>query len=884
MNGACRANGAAAPIPTGSRKLVQSLREIVHCPEPEIYAMLRECNMDPNEAVHRLLAQDTFHEVKSKREKKKEIREPPESRSRTVNNSSGHGTRVGTDRGARSTSSQSSSTDYGTFKGKPNHKKENGTNALPNSLLLESATVSSSSTQRPTIPSKSVPQGNVIQSTNITGGLSMPMQSSSVFQNSWLGRPGHVSMADIVKMGRPQSQPSSMPVMASEKSYMAQNADMLKMSHHKAKQSPATVLPSDLDEKLESRQESTHVLEISHNVQIAEGQHNVDDGWSLIDGQPMESVSTTPEMSGVSTGYANSLELASSSLVDDGTHLHVDPHLEEIHNLEESLNVTIMPAESRSTSVSDRQIQVDTSKGASHINEGLLKSTNSYSSQRLDLDHHEGSLAVEDVILEISSDAADFSQLSLHETSTKPIEDSPAVIIPNHLRVTNADCAYLSFGSFGSGAFAGSFPSKPLESNLEVTPVIDDASRIANSDARNESDSNRRLKPMLTDNVASRSHAGPENLDEPSTSQPEMVRNDPLDTTYGLQYNSPSGSSYAISSCTQPNATTYTYPQGNTQMQSLSHLSSLMQQPNTLQNSILAASIPHLRDFDLPLSPLLTTQSMPTRYSTTESSISGSKISMPEALKPGVFSDAQSTPQSLPSTTMLTSLVFPQNLPVHHYSQPALPLGHFANIISYPFLPHSYAYLPSVHQAFTANSPFHQSTAAVPSAGMKYSQPQYRSSLSVASLPQASAIGSAYGGFGSSANVPAGYTLNHTTASTNMMIGLDEALSLQHREASHHIPLQQSENPAMWIHGAGSRTMSALPTSTFYNYPGQNQHSGFRQTQQSSHLGALGYPNLHHDAQAGPSQEHQQNLSDGNMSDSQTVQSQPANQIWQHGY
>ncbi|CAL9049530.1 unnamed protein product [Musa banksii] len=364
MSGACRANGAAAPIPTGSRKLVQSLREIVHCPEPEIYAMLRECNMDPNEAVHRLLAQGVCQASVTVMNFTSIdfgfAREPPESRSRTVNSSSGHGTRVGTDLGARSTSSQSN---YGTFKGKPNHKKENGTNALPNSLLLESATVSSSPTQRPTIPSKSVPQGNVIQSTSITGGLSMPMQSSSVFQNSWLGRPGHVSMADIVKMGRPQT-----------------------------KQSPATVLPSDLDEKLESRQESTHVLEISHNVRIAEGQHNVDDGWSLIDGQPMESVSTTPEMSGVSTGYANSLELASSSLVDDGTHLHVDPHLEEIHNLEESLNVTIMPAESRSTSVSDRQIQVDTSKGASHINEGLLKSTNSYSSQRLDLDHHEGKI------------------------------------------------------------------------------------------------------------------------------------------------------------------------------------------------------------------------------------------------------------------------------------------------------------------------------------------------------------------------------------------------------------------------------------------------------------------------------------------------------------
>ncbi|RWV93051.1 hypothetical protein BHE74_00056119 [Ensete ventricosum] len=41
----------------GSRKLVQSLKEIVNCAEAEIYAMLRECNMDPNEAVHRLLSQ-----------------------------------------------------------------------------------------------------------------------------------------------------------------------------------------------------------------------------------------------------------------------------------------------------------------------------------------------------------------------------------------------------------------------------------------------------------------------------------------------------------------------------------------------------------------------------------------------------------------------------------------------------------------------------------------------------------------------------------------------------------------------------------------------------------------------------------------------------------
>jgi hypothetical protein len=48
---------AAGPVPQSSRKLVQSLKEIVNRPEPEIYAALRECGMDPDEAVSRLLSQ-----------------------------------------------------------------------------------------------------------------------------------------------------------------------------------------------------------------------------------------------------------------------------------------------------------------------------------------------------------------------------------------------------------------------------------------------------------------------------------------------------------------------------------------------------------------------------------------------------------------------------------------------------------------------------------------------------------------------------------------------------------------------------------------------------------------------------------------------------------
>ncbi|WOK91538.1 hypothetical protein Cni_G00229 [Canna indica] len=878
-----RGNGAASagPIPVGSKKLVQSLKEIVNCPETEIYAMLRECNMDPNEAVHRLLSQDTFHEVKSKRDKKKEIREPSESRSRAVSNSSGRGPRGGTDRGSRSISSQSGLTDHGALKGKSMHKKENGTGAAPTLSAIESTAIASNPTKRSTVPSNTASMGNTTQATSYADGITTPLQSSSGFQNSWLGKPGQVSMADIVKMGRPQGKHPGLPGVASEWPYMPQNAAMSDMSHHITKQSPTTVLPRESDKKLNSFQESTCDAENNHDLGFAEGQQVSDDGWTLVDEQPTESVPTRPEISGASVAYSNPQELTPSSLVIEATNLHIDPQSKDNHDLEEKP----LPSESRSTSVSERQIELDNSKDVSHLDEGLFLNTNSYKSQSLEFDGQEGSLSSEDYAAELSPATAKLRQLSLHEeTSTKPIETTPAVIIPNHLRVTNADCAYLSFGSFGSGAFSGSFSSKPLESNLEVAPVIDDASEIDDSNARDhEYYGNGQLNPTLTENVASVSGTASENIDRPSASQPDVMTNDSLDATHGLQYNFPSATTYAVPSSTQTNATAYTYLQGNAQLQSLSPFSSLMQ-PNTLQNNILAASIPHLRDYELPLSPLLTTQSMPTRYSTSVSSISGPTVSVQEALRPAMFSNPQTAPQSLTSTTMLTSPALPQPLPVHHYSQPALPLGHFANMISYPILPQSYTYLPSMQQPFSANSPFHQSPAAVPGSGMKYSQPQYKSSLSMTSLPQASAIASAYGGFGSSSSIPGAFALNHTTASASTTMGFDEALSLQYKEGGHYLPIQQSENPAMWMHGAGSRTMSALPANNFYNYQqGQSQHGGFRQGQQPSQLSALGYSNLYH-SQAGPSREHLQNPGEGNLNGSQKTQSQQTNQIWQHGY
>lgn len=53
--------GGVGSIPAASRKMVMELKEIVNnTSEVEIYATLKDCHMDPNEAVNRLLSQGPY--------------------------------------------------------------------------------------------------------------------------------------------------------------------------------------------------------------------------------------------------------------------------------------------------------------------------------------------------------------------------------------------------------------------------------------------------------------------------------------------------------------------------------------------------------------------------------------------------------------------------------------------------------------------------------------------------------------------------------------------------------------------------------------------------------------------------------------------------------
>lgn len=847
-----KGNSVISGIPAGSRKMVQSLKEIVNCPEPEIYAMLKDCNMDPNEAVNRLLSQDPFHEVKSKREKKKENKETTDPRSRVANHTTHRGGRGGADRYGRGGSTQFSSNELGVSHGKPAYMKENGTHTYGGSSSSASSMAGNNVNRRTTLHSDSAATESKMSTVGASDGVSSSLQPPSGFQSPWLGVPGQVSMADIVKMGRPHNKASAMP------------------PHHSVNHHHPAVPNHDLHL---SENHAAKMSELNPEPEVSASQHDhSNDEWPSIEQPSATNVPSVLEAPVDSELYADP-----SNLPLDRVNQHMKSQLDDVQPADDGHVETLDGSHVGPASVSSINIQEDGSVGSSIFENNIYGNVSSYQPPRHAFEHEAEDGA--------SSVTANVQQLSLQGDDQGPPleEDHPSVIIPNHLQVHAQDCSHLSFGSFGSGissAFSGPFASRPLTNNLEEPSEVVDASSAAHSDTRNpEYYGDEHLRNTADESLIHRAGVSPGNYESPSVPQPEVLKEETPEAQAN-QYTFPSSApGYTYENSQQLNAA-FNNPQTSSQMQNITPFSSVMQAyTNSLPSTLLASTVQPGREPDLPYSPFPVTQSMPTKYSNTASSISGPSISMPEALRASSISTPQPTPQTLPGASVATGPTLPQHLAVHPYSQPTLPLGPFANMIGYPFLPQSYTYMPSAfQQTFAGNNTYHQSLAAV--------LPQYKNSVSVSSLPQSAAVASAYG-FGSSTSIPAGnFPLNPPTAPGGTTIGYDDVLSSQYKDGNHLISLQQNDNSAMWVHGPGSRTMSAVPASTYYSFQGQNQQpGGFRQGQQlSQHFGALGYPNYYH-SQTGISLEHQQqNSRDATLGGSQGQPSKQSQQLWQNSY
>ncbi|KZV15865.1 hypothetical protein F511_29325 [Dorcoceras hygrometricum] len=804
--------GGVQAIPSGSRKIVQSLKEIVNCSETEIYVALKDCNMDPNEAVNRLLCQDPFHEVKSKREKKKEGKDISDSRPRNATNSSSRGSKNVSDRfiGPGGLTSNNSYGESLPLLGKSSFKKDNESVPYTSSLSSVSRKYESTGSFDFSTGASAENEGPLL---GVTEGMPSGVQPTSGCQTNWVGVPGQFSMADVVKMGRP-------PNKASNAAHTTQHNVQVPIVE-------------------ESHQTITYSEDSMPKTN--------DSGVSSI-----QHVSTTDDWPSVETKTIPITECD----IDFEQHqeepcvpfdvVNRQSEADEFQETEDETSENPGSIDVGSLCISGKSFIGDDIRGSSVLENDLYEKMSSYRPQAHESEHleAEGDDSVPSV-------TGNLQQLSIRTSDRGfPSEgDAPSVVIPDHLQ------------------------SIPKETNLGNELGKADISSHGHSDTRNSEyfadDSLRNASDgsFSISNVHGQAH---QSYDASAASQPEPLNPENAEVAHGFQYSFPASKpSHTFGDVQNLNVA---YNQTSSQLENLTTFSNAMHlYTNSLSSTLLAANVHPVRESDIQYSPFSLTRQTSSRYGNSISSVGDSEISMSEALRTSDISSTHLGHQKLSGTSVATGPPLPQNLAVHPYSQPTLPLGPYGNMFGYPILPQSYTYMPSAfQQTFLGNS---KSLAAM--------DPQYKNNASVSSLPQSAAIASGYGGFGNTTAIPGNFQANPPVTPSGTTLNYDDLLNSQYKDSNHLISLQQNGNSPIWLHGGNSRTMSTVPPNTYYSYQGQNQQlGGFKQGQQSSqNYGTVGHPNLYN-SQTSMTLDHKNNSRDSAGSQGQLNQSQ----IWQSSY
>ncbi|CAH2078689.1 unnamed protein product [Thlaspi arvense] len=742
---------------------------------------------------------DTFHEVKSKRDKKKETKDPADSWTRSIPNRGARNSGNDGYNTSRGGGNRFNSNDAGSVQSVAANRRENGTR--------HNHWTGSSST--PGVLGRQPPSNSIDHNANAevkkappTAPSDAAVTSSSVpspvYQSAWANaNPGQRTMADIVKMGRPLHQknvaaprPSEAHQESGSKAAPVKD-EWPSIEKQDVSHPSSSLLKPSAESKPSAEQfsEPQHVNETRSNDEVPETKETP--------------IASPPDADSVSTR---------NLLDDDSGDADEENNKVEGHAFEEN--------------------------GAEDVSTGL---------QQLTVENDE-------------------------EQEPLPKEDKPVLIIPNHLQVHARECSHLMFGSFGQQA---SGVNENLEEPLEAAQ--DDSSfRHTDADYYGGDEEEEQLRNAATDEQSSyQIDSTARNYHASSESETEAAQHEPPQQEDHQQYKFSSSADYGYENSQQMNPPP---SDTNPQMQNLDTFPNAMQQGYTssLPNNLLPSGIQDAREADLHYSPFQT------RYSTaTPSSLSDPAISMAEALRAASISPQNAMPGA---GQQQQAAALAQHLALNPYShQPGMPLGHYGNMISYPFMPQSYnPYMPSgFQQAYPTGS--HQSLAAM--------IPQFKTQATAPPVPPPSAYG--FGGGAPSSN---NFPLNPTSAANSY----EDVLNSQFKDSNHLAALslqQQNENSAAWHQGQQPNSR-VVPGSGYYSFPGhQNQQPpGFRQAQQlqqqpsqqqqqqqqQQQFGGHGYVSPYH-SQAAMSLEHlhhqhqqQQNARDASRQNQQ--------QLWPNNY
>ncbi|KAG1364306.1 GBF-interacting protein 1-like [Cocos nucifera] len=845
--------GFRVSIPSNVRKTIQNIKEIAgnHSDE-EVYAMLKECSMDPNETAQRLLLQDTFHEVKRKRDKKKEnIREPADSRLRP--GVQGRGGRSGQGNYSSRYASNDIVGGRNVTSGKENgvNQGTEGANKSFSSVNPDTENKSSISISS-SIPSLANGPSNVdhpISSQECSlqvSGVSQiaPKEESSATGTNKTGKSSLIS--DDVKTGSASGQ--FVPGSSQSVSKAASLSRVYTLS------SDPVLMPS---------------LDPCNPGEVGTIKRVV--------GSQQTDVETTnkaascdisgPELSSI--GEKGPSAISRSSIhgrVQMRSQGHrVNQFSDTSHAASSSLSGP--PGSRPSSTYSSRSQQLTDSQKAVVANkEWKPKSTHTNPAQA------SGTPVISDVstVVEAVSESLPVSGTVALENITLKLEkgldelqlsDRQHVIIPNHLQVPESERHGLSFGSFDSsfnlsmgsanGAASDKSTAPPSESSQEIEENVEDpsSSHDASLDAQEADYPDR---PESSTQIPENFSTMAADVSSSVPSAPEYIQSkqeaalSPEGPQYSVVHAAPSYSAFGLVPQMHGSQLGPFESSESQARDAPCPPSFVVQQPFDPSSSYYTQFYRPTADAEGRFSPFLAPGAtakyngniavLPAQTGQTPQE-SGNSVVLSTVGSTSLSAQAAGVMQSCVAVPQQPVPVFRQSAGVHisHYTPNYVPYSQYFS----PF----YVPPPALHH-FISNNAFPQQPptgsiypppgAAAAATPVKYSISQYKPGTNTGN----STLVGMPTGYGTYSSSPAGYTPNPTVSSGNST-GNEDLMASQFQENNVYMPGQQGEGSAVWIPAATGRDISGLQAGSFYTLPPQGQHLTLAPTQ-ASHGGLSG--------------------------------------------
>ncbi|KAI3969443.1 hypothetical protein MKX01_020004 [Papaver californicum] len=813
-------------IPNTVRKTIQNIKDIAgNHSDDEIYAMLKECSMDPNETTQRLLFQDTFHEVKRKRDKKKEnvnIRESADSRWRPA--PQGQGGRSGRANDFPRYNSQDAGVGRNGISVKENGVKHGSDKAgildLPVSQETESKATSLVASSLPGMANGKVntPNGSSI--------LGPPSQIAPGGGTNFSMNFTKVRNAPEPHVNRKTAPPSGVNVSrersAPNQKHIVPSPSVLGVY---SSASDPVLVPS-VDSRVPG---AVGTIKREVRVQHAAVEPNSDVLTETISSACQE-IADSSQRTVQSLGAENNQqsELSEPSSSQGG-----------------SISRPSSNYGSRSQQISGPQKAVGPGREwkPKPINSNAALPSGEVAMLKIETVTDEAGAETVPVLSESASEGAIMMPLQ-KKLEEVQFSDSQHVIVPNHLHVAESERSGLSFGSFEAGfgvatSYTGGHDAEKsstplLESPQETEEIAEeplsinqetpeDAQEGENSDdSQSPKDVIENVSPEEA-NVSSSAvsdHDQPklETVLPPGGPQFSVVHTVPTYSTFGLM---------------PPMLGTQLTPFDSSDPQARAFVVQQSFDPASYYSQVYRAGT----DVDGCFSPLLTPAAA-TKYNGNISLLSFQAGQSPQESGDSQIHSTSPTPHVSQATGVMPSSISVSQQPVPVFRQPhGMHMSHFPP----NYLPYGSYYSPyfvpppTIHQ-FLSNSAFPQQpptgsvyppsgAATAAATGIKYSLPQFKVGGTTGN-PTHIGMQPGYAQFSS---LPAGYSRSPASTTSNST-GNENLVAPQFKENNVYITAPQSEGgSAVWVPAPG-REISGMQAGSFYNLP-QGQHIAFAPSQ-----------------------------------------------------